>query len=167
MFNKCGRIIKTLILIAVVSLAILVLPVYIAGEEPRIVLRTGQIVNVVGEVDIKKAGENLWMEASCGTHISQYDMIKTREEASVDIEFTKKDGKYFKIRLLDESELSFTRVELDSESTIENILLDLTIGDVLIKTDKFDPKSKFRVRTPTSMIGVRGTRFEVVYEKAQ
>lgn len=167
MFNKCDMIVKTVILTAVASLIILALPVYITGEEPRIILRTGQIVNVAGEVDIKKAGGDLWIKASPELPVSQYDMLRTGEGSSVDIEFSKEDGKYFKIRLLDESQLSFTRVEFDSDSKIENILLDLAIGDVFIKTDKLDHKSKFRVRTPTSMIGVKGTRFEVVYGKSE
>lgn len=165
MFNKYGMIIKTLIITAVVSLIFSFYPQEPGCEESRIILRTGQIVNMAGEVDIKKAGEDFWRKASMGLLLSQYDTIRTQPESSVDVEFSKKEGEYFKIRLRDESKLSFTRLEQDSRTTIEDILLDLAIGDVLIKTDKLHKKSKFQVRTPTSMIGVRGTRFEVIYKK--
>lgn len=165
MFSKYVMIVKTAVIIAAVSLASFALPADLAGEESRLILRTGQITDMVGEVDIKRAGEDFWRRAASGLFISQSDMLKTGQGAWVDIEFAKQDGKYFKLRLLDESELGFTKLESDSVSTVEDILLDLAIGDVLIKTDKLHLKSKFRVRTPTSMIGVRGTCFEVKYEK--
>ena len=167
MFDRCVIILKAVIIAALANLTIFTVPAYLASEESGIILRGGQIVNLVGEADIKKVGENIWTEASVGLLLSQYDMIRTRDGANVDIEFPKKDGQYFKIKIMDNSELSFTRLEYDATTMAENILLDLAIGDVLIKTDRLDPKSKFRVRTPTSMIGVRGTRFEVIYEKAK
>lgn len=165
MFKKCAMIVKMVMLMAAVSLAVFTQPVRLSGEEARIILRTGEIVDIAGEVDIKKAGEDFWRRASIGLLLSQYDMVKTREGAKVDIEFAKKDGKYFKIRLQDNSRLSFTKLESDTKTTMEDILLDLAIGDVLIKADKLYSKSKFRVRTPTSMIGIRGTSFEVIYEE--
>lgn len=165
MFNKYGMIVKTLIITAAISLALFSCPQEPGCEEARVIFRTGQIVNMAGEVDIKRAGEDFWRKASMGLLLSQYDTIKTHPEGSVDVEFSKKEGQYFKIRLRDESQLSFSKLEQDSKTTVEDILLDLAIGDVLIKTDKLHKKSMFQVRTPTSMIGVRGTRFEVIYKK--
>lgn len=165
MFKKYVMIVKMMMIAAAVSLAISIMPAELGCEESRVILRTGEIVNIFGEVDIKKAGEDFWRRASIGLLLSQYDMIKTYEGASLDIEFAKKDGQYFKIRLQDNSQLSFTKLESDPKTTIEDILLDLAIGDVLIKADKLHAKSKFKVRTPTSMIGIRGTCFEVIYEK--
>lgn len=165
MSNKYGMIVKTLIITTAVSLAFLSCLQEPGCEESRVILRTGQIIEIAGEVDIKKAGEEFWRKASTEMLLSQYDTIRTHPESSVDIEFSKKEGQYFKIRLRDESRLSFTKLEQDTKTTIEDILLDLAIGDVLIKTDKLHRKSKFQVRTPTSMIGVRGTRFEVIYKK--
>jgi len=148
---------------AVIAIGILAIPFDLSCEEQAITLRAGKITRVIGRVDIKKAQNTFWIEAFPGTFLSQNDIIKTHEDASIDVEFEKDEGQYFKIRLKDDSRLSFTKMGHDTEARVEDILLDLAIGAVLIKTDKMPPKSKFQVRTPTSMVGVKGTRFEVRY----
>jgi hypothetical protein len=44
-------------------------------------------------------------------------------------------------------------------------LLDLAIGKVLVQTQKLQGDSKFEVRTPTALTGVRGTIFEVTVKE--
>ncbi|MFH1868677.1 MAG: FecR family protein [Candidatus Omnitrophota bacterium] len=164
MLNKYAKIIKTITSITIAALFLMAVPSDLVCEELSLLLRTGEITSVVGEVDIKRAGKNYWTEAEVGLFISQLDIIRTSEEASVDVEFAKKDGKYFKFRLREKSRLRLTKLEVDKEKTTEDILLELAIGDILIKVDKQHEKSKFQVRTPVSMVGVRGTKFRVMYK---
>ena len=135
----------------------------IPAEDNPAVLRYGEITQVAGDVSIKKAYEDTCMKAFPGFAVSQYDMLKTGAGSSADIAFTQQ-GAPFKIRLKDGTHIGFGSLRHDEPSDTEDILLDLAVGDVLIRTEKLKPKSQFRVRTPTSIIGVRGTRFEVRYE---
>jgi hypothetical protein len=164
MSNICVKIIKTTALLAIAALTAMVIPAPLICEEAILVLRTGEITSVAGDVEVKRAGKSYWVEAQTGLLLSQLDVIKTGEGASVDIEFSKKDGKYFKFRLREESQLRLTKLESDTEKELEDILLELAIGDILIKVDKLNNKSSFQVRTPVSMVGVRGTKFRVMYK---
>ena len=136
---------------------------YTTGEEPSLIMRSGEVTMVTGEAAVKRAGSDVWMKALPGVSLSQDDIIKTTGQANIDVEFNKNDGRYFKIRLLGDSQLGLTTLEKNNADKTEQILMDLMVGEVLIRTDKIDTKSKFRVRTPTAMVGVRGTRFGVRY----
>jgi hypothetical protein len=53
----------------------------------------------------------------------------------------------------------------DKDKETQRTLLDLSIGEILIQVDKLQAeKSSFEVKTPTSMVGVRGTTFSVKVE---
>ena len=65
----------------------------------------------------------------------------------------------------EKSQLSLATLVKDTTSGLKKTLLDLAIGQVLIKAEKLDtPDSKFEVKTPTSVVGVRGTKFSVRVE---
>ena len=56
----------------------------------------------------------------------------------------------------------------DEEGRVQTTLLDLAIGKILISAEKLDtPDSKFEVKTPTSVVGVRGTAFSVEVEAVE
>ena len=58
-------------------------------------------------------------------------------------------------------------METESKTGDKTTLLDLALGKVLVHVEKLQGKSKFEVRTPTALTGVRGTTFTVeVREKA-
>ena len=67
-----------------------------------------------------------------------------------------------KIRVLEEADMSLMTLNLDKVTGDSEILLDLAIGHIIIKTDPLKGKSRFEVLTPTSMTAVRGTGFEVI-----
>lgn len=148
-----------------VTLIIMAGPSFLSGEDSSLAMRNGEITRLIGEVSIKKAGEDVWAKAFSGLSVSLYDMLKAGAGSWADIEFSKANGQYFKLRLREQSQITFTNLSVDRSSSEEDIMVDLAIGDILIRTEKLNPKSKFVVRTPTSMIGVRGTSFEVRYKK--
>ena len=69
--------------------------------------------------------------------------------------------------LAQEADMSLATLNLDKVTGDSEILLDLTIGHIIIKTDPLKGKSKFEVLTPTSMTAVRGTGFEVIVKRRE
>ncbi len=118
----------------------------------------GKIINITGRVDITRQGRAA-VPAKPGDPLMEKDIIRTKSKSKAEIRF--KDGS---IMRMDES----TRVEItkymignkkrDSEiklfrGKIQNIVrkaLSLFGGS---------GKNRFEVRTPTAVIGVRGTNF--------
>lgn len=121
---------------------------------------TGKIVKIVGDVHIRRAGEKEWIVAKHGMELGVEDQIMTGIESSVDIMFNR-HGQRSKVRILEEAEMSLMTLNLDKVTGDSEILLDLAIGHIIIKTDPLKGKSRFEVLTPTSMTAVRGTGFEV------
>ncbi|MEI7751999.1 MAG: FecR domain-containing protein, partial [Candidatus Omnitrophota bacterium] len=68
-----------------------------------------------------------------------------------------KEGSLFRIQ----------KAETDGLTGDRTTILDLAIGKILVKVEALKGNSKFEVKTPTALTGVRGTLFEVaVKEKA-
>ncbi|MFH1753853.1 MAG: FecR domain-containing protein [Candidatus Omnitrophota bacterium] len=121
---------------------------------------TGKIVKIMGEVKIKRSGENDWIGAKHGMEIGVEDRIVTGIDSSADILFVRNKERS-KIRILEEADMSLLTLDLDKVTGDSEILLDLAIGHIIIKTDPLKGKSRFEVLTPTSMTAVRGTGFEI------
>lgn len=128
--------------------------------EESVVNFTGRIVKVVGDVHIRRAGEKDWIIAKNGMEIGVDDTIMTGIESSIDLIFLR-NGQRSKMRVLEEADMSLMTLNLDKVTGDSEILLDLAIGHIIIKTDPLKGKSRFEVLTPTSMTAVRGTGFEV------
>ena len=57
---------------------------------------------------------------------------------------------------------------VDPKADTSKTLLDLAMGEILIKAQKVHgEKSQFEVKTPTSIVGVRGTTFNVKVEAVE
>jgi len=128
--------------------------------EESVVNFTGTIVKVIGDVKVRRAAGKDWTAAKQGMEISVEDQIMTGPDSTADIMF-KRSGERSIVRILEEADMSLMTVNLDKVTGDSEILLDLAIGHIIIKTDPLKGKSKFEVLTPTSMTAVRGTVFEV------
>lgn len=127
--------------------------------------RTVQIVSLNGTVEIKRAGLTSWIPARPGVQMSEGDSIKTapasRALLSID------DGKIGSVEVKEGSQMLISELKQDPETDKRNTLLDLAFGEVLIKAQKVSGEgSKFEVKTPTSLVGVRGTVFSVRVDTA-
>ena len=70
--------------------------------------------------------------------------------------------------MAENSQLMLRELKKDKRTGTENTLLDLAVGKILVKAQKLrDPDSKFEVKTPTSVVGVRGTNFSVQVEAVE
>lgn len=134
------------------------------GEE--ITLRTAVILELKGGVEVMRPSSK-WTQASEGTVLNQGDVIRTNSNA------------WALIRLLGESELATVEIKENSQlrlaelfeiksEGVQKTLLDLAVGEILIKAEKLrSKKSTFDVKTPTSMLGIRGTTLAVKVEPVE
>ena len=126
-------------------------------------LRTAQIADMEGNVSVKRA-DGAMEKGEIGMVLNQGDLIKTRRDSYALIKF--KDFKESAtVEMEENSELLMVEMVMDKEEGIQKTFLDLSIGKVLVKADKLHKKgSRFEVKTPTSVVGVRGTTFAVEVE---
>jgi hypothetical protein len=93
------------------------------------------------------------------------DEVKTAEKNSVEVLMD--GGKIGHVEIKEGSLFRIQQAETDSSTGDKTTILDLAIGKILVKVEALKGNSKFEVRTPTALTGVRGTIFEVtVREKA-
>ncbi|MDD5136186.1 MAG: FecR domain-containing protein [Candidatus Omnitrophica bacterium] len=141
-------------------IAVLIAGITSAGfsEEMK---RTATIAETSGEVMIKNAGPGSWASAKVGDVLNEGSFLKTGSRAKAVINIDG-DSKTAVVDVSERSLVSFETLVKDSMTGVKKTLLDLSIGQVLIKAEKLDtPDSKFEVKTPTSVVGVRGTKFSV------
>ena len=125
------------------------------------VKRTVTITQVSGEVMVKNAGPGSWTPAKAGDVLNEGSSLKTgaAARAILNVDGTSQTAT---VDVSEKSLVSFATLIKDNVTGLKKTLLDLSIGQVLIKAEKLDtPDSRFEVKTPTSVVGVRGTKFSV------
>ena len=96
--------------------------------------------------------------------LNEKDFIKTKADSWVNMNLDG-SGETAAVELDENSQLMLLRLTKDDENGTQKTLLDLAIGKILIRAQKLHTKeSSFEVKTPTSIVGVRGTVFEVEVE---
>lgn len=149
-------------MLRIICVALLVLglamPGYTMAEK-----RTAAIIEVQGTVDVKTPSQD-WAPAKSGMVLNEGDIIRTQKD-SVAVVNMDGNGETATVEIKQGSQVKLAELIADKEAGTESTLLDLALGDVLIKARKLDSeKSKFEVKTPTSVVGVRGTTFSVSVE---
>ncbi|MFH0772628.1 MAG: FecR family protein [Candidatus Omnitrophota bacterium] len=151
---------KTIITVIILSL-VLAISCQARGAEST--LRTALILEFEGSVDVKLS-DTKWIPAKEEMVLNQGDVIRTKSDS------------WALVRLLGDSELATVEIKENSqlrlaelfeikEEGVQKTLLDLAVGEILIKAEKLrSPKSTFDVKTPTSMLGIRGTTLSVKVE---
>jgi hypothetical protein len=124
----------------------------------------GTLRNPGKDVFVRKSGGE-WMPAKDGMVILPGDEVKTAEENSVEV--TLDGGKVGRVEIKEGSIFRISKAETNVATGDQTTILDLALGKILVDVKSLKGNSKFEVRTPTSITGVRGTVFEVtVKEKA-
>ena len=159
---KTLRITKRLVItLMIAAVCLTVQSAQCLDTEDGIVNFTGRIMKIEGDVHVRRAGQITWSALEHGMELGLNDTIKTGVASNMDILFIRNKRERSKIRILEEAEMSLATLNLDKVTGNSEILLDLAIGHIIIKTDPLKGDSKFEVLTPTSMTAVRGTAFEV------
>ena len=139
---------------------IILLSVFVSTGSSEELNRTATVASFSGEVMVKNPGPGSWVPAKVGDILSEGSFLKTGAGAMAIVNVD--DGKTAVVDVSEKSLVSFATLIKDSATGMKKTLLDLSIGQVLIKAEKLDtPDSKFEVKTPTSVVGVRGTKFSV------
>ena len=124
--------------------------------------RTGKLVDMQGTVHVKPAGGEV-VPAELGMTLGEGDMIMTEAESWA---FLNLDGvETATVEVEENSKVLLAELIMDEEEGTQQTLLDLAIGKVLVTAQKIHHEdSSFQVKTPTSVVGVRGTTFAVEVE---
>ena len=128
--------------------------------------RIATIKQVSGTVEMK-VSKGSWMPAIVGTNLKQGDAIRTKANSTATLLL---DGKAetASVEVKQNSQLTLAELIANKAQGTETTLLDLSLGEILIKAKKLhSEKSRFEVKTPTSIVGVRGTTFSVTVEAVE
>lgn len=123
-----------------------------AAESVHGVLRV-----VKGDVQIKAAKDGALSKARMGAKIFPKDTIITGKDARVKIVMTDNN----EINVSPDSQLVFQNYVYEPEKGKKDVLLNVIYGKVRSKVEqKYDgQQTKFQVKTPSAVAGVRGTDF--------
>ncbi|OQA56572.1 MAG: FecR protein [Candidatus Omnitrophica bacterium ADurb.Bin277] len=101
-----------------------------------------------------------WIPAEEGMVLLPGDELRTAKDAP-SVEVILENGEAGRIEVSGGSWLRIPKVEKDPETGDKTTLLDLAVGKMLLKVEALKGDSRFEVRTPTALTGVRGTMFDV------
>lgn len=125
--------------------------------------RTAQITSLNGTAEVKQAGMTAWVPASVGMVLNQGDTLKTASKSLAILNVD--NGRVGTVEVKEGSQMLIAELMTDPGTDTSKTLLDLAMGEVLIKAQKVHGEnSRFEVKTPTSIVGVRGTTFNVKVE---
>jgi hypothetical protein len=112
---------------------------------------------VKGDVKIKSAKTNSEVRARLGEKVFPKDVIITGKDARAKIVMVDNN----EINVSPESQIEIQNYEYDPAAGKKDVLLNVIYGKVRSKVEqKYDGKtSKFQIKTPSAVAGVRGTDF--------
>ena len=127
--------------------------------------RTAVILETKGTVETKSAN-GIWVPAQTGAILNPEDAIRTAGKSMAILNLDG-NGQTATVEVKEKTELELTKM-LAEKGGAEKTLLDLSLGNILIKAKKLhSEKSSFEVKTPTSVVAVRGTTFSVSVEAVE
>ncbi len=122
--------------------------------------RIAKVIKVDGDVQVMKKDSSTWIPAEEGMILSEGDIIKTGKVGAALLNI-QGDAEGSLVRLRESTTLALDILKEDTSTNKKVTVLDLSIGKVLIQAEKLKSGSRFEVKTPTSVVGVRGTKFAV------
>ncbi len=116
----------------------------------------GSVVKMKGKVYYQPKGENLWLPAEVNSPVYPGDKVKTGENSDCEIVFD--DGTALRVET--NSQVTLNSIMADDTLNLKRFDVGVEVGRVLSNLEKFArPESKFEMRTPSVVVGVRGTKF--------
>lgn len=142
---------RQIVILLVLALAVMLL------SQPVMAQQIGQIKNATGQVHIIRGGEKI--QAKIGDLLENKDAISTGEDGTVGITFI--DNSRFSMG--PNSDLELKNFRFDPSTHEGEFHSKINRGTVLILSGqiaKHSPEA-MKVKTPTSILGVRGTKLVV------
>ncbi|MBU1784011.1 MAG: FecR domain-containing protein [Candidatus Omnitrophica bacterium] len=136
---------------------------FAVAADAAVTQRTATIVEMEGTVEVQMPDAGQWMAANLGMELTEGCTVRTETDSLVVLQLHGVDAANVEIK--ERSEMRLAEFFEDKDEATQRTLLDLAIGEILITSKKLQSeKSKFEVKTPTSIVGVRGTTFSVSVE---
>lgn len=128
--------------------------------------RIAVIGKLKGQVEAKSAN-GVWLSAKVGMALNQGDTIRTKKDSWAILNLNGK-AQTATVEVREKTELELSEMISNKREDAQKTLLDLSLGNILIKAKKLhSEKSSFEVKTPTSVVAVRGTTFAVSVEAVE
>ena len=132
----------------------------------EITKREAVIKELDGTANVKTA-DGTWIPAEVGMKLTEGSILKTDAGAMV-VLYLEGVSETADVEVKEKSELRIEELYEDKATSEQTTLLDLALGEILITSQKLrSEKSQFEVKTPTSIVGVRGTTFSVIVEREE
>lgn len=144
-------------LIAMLILALCAAPAFSQGMLKE---REATIVKAEGDVQVMIREEGAFKPAKEGMVLSEGDIIKTGPSGAALLNIAGY-AKGSLVRMRENTQLNLDILKEDLGTNRKVTVLDVSIGKILIQAEKLKEGSRFEVKTPTSVVGVRGTKFAV------
>jgi hypothetical protein len=140
-----------------VALAALVL----AGTAQAETIHNKGIIRAIrGSAQVSNNRGQSWSNAKVGGSLSANSQIKTSADSTVDV-FLGENGPV--VRVTPDTTMGIDKLDLDSTG-IEKVIetqLDLRNGRILGSVKKMAAASKYEVKTPVGVAGIRGTEYSI------
>ncbi len=150
---------KKLLIIVILLLILFVLVVLlyflfrdsVLLRAPMLIMEKAKVTFVVGEVKYRLGGGKVWKRASVGISLNRGAKIETFEKSRVDIKFNNETA----IRLSENSRFVL------NEQSIRMLVINIEKGSLYGRFKKLFEKQRFLMRTPTTVVAVRGTELGI------
>jgi len=156
---------KKIIILSLMALLIYLVTQCMNAEEQS--FRKAKITDLKGEVMVKIGLEGNWKQAEKDMLLTQNDEIKTGKDGFAVLKFDEKGTfeaeDHDVIEVSEDTELVMDTMKYDSQKDEKKTLLKLNLGKILASASKLQGDSSFEVETPTTIVGVRGTKYLVEY----
>jgi uncharacterized protein YjdB len=130
-------------------------PFSLAEEEGKIVAK---IVDFSGDVQMMQAGKETGLKAFKGMSLTQGDSIETGLDSWVNLEI----DRYKEVKIGADTLIQVTTLKEKIGDSVGKTKLSLATGEIWVDINKkLEEDSKFEIKTPTAIMGVRGTKFYV------
>jgi hypothetical protein len=153
-------------ILKMICLITLIVSIANQGFSQEMTKRTAKISEMKGTVEVKKASGDI-VPAKAGMVLNEGDTIQTKADSSARLNV---DGtaETATVDIKANAKMKLSEMLENKKDGVQMTLLDLSLGEILIKAKKLhSEKSKFEVKTPTSIVGVKGTTFSVTVEAVE
>jgi len=128
-------------------------------------IRFAEITDFEGTVEMQREGEKYWVPAEKGMVLNEGDLLRTKGGSTATVDVTGITGEEITLEVQESSQIMIAELIREQEKKLHKTLIDLAIGKVLIRAKELkSEESEFEIKTPTSIIGIRGTTFDVEVE---
>jgi len=140
-----------------ISVLVIVLLGFCLAPKSFAAIREISIKTIRGVVEYQREYSSTWLPLSKDIILMENDTVRTKDRSSCTLRFKGMSDADVILRPNTVMSLDIVGKRYSDDDTN----LDLSIGAILVRADKLKGDSSVKVSTPTSVVGIRGTTFEV------